>query len=379
MPETVDFLSPRLVGARFDGHAIPLEVLKDLSVLDELIVEVAKWHYKQENPRRKRIPKGFADEVSLKITAIEDGSAIPKIVLAITAMSSTLFPVDHREYFEKARESIVAAVDSAERQQPVAGMLSDNHFAYFDRIGRTLRDGESLELNFPDAQRPARLNKVTRRYLTLAASSAQGYTEEVRLRGRVCAADQEKERFDLRLIDGSRIAGPVQPEHLETIVEAFREYKKGVRVIVEGVGKYDRRSRLVGLDSIEHISLLDAMDVGARLDEFRPLKNGWFEGKGIAPPTEGLDWLTDQFESNYSDELPTPYFYPTGEGGVQAEWTFSDWEVSLDIDLEAKAGYWHALNHKTDEDREYALNLKTLDDWKWIADQMAELLGGSNP
>lgn len=379
MSETVDFLSPRFVGARFDGHAIPLEVLKDLSVLEELIVEVAKWHYKQENPRRKRIPKGFADEVSLKVTAIEDGSAIPKIVLAITAISNTLFPVDHREYFEKARESIVAAVDSAERQQPVAGMLNDSHFAYFDRIGRTLRDGESLELNFPNTQRPARLTKATRRYLTLATSSAQGYTEEVRFRGRVCEADQETERFHLRLIDGSRIAAPIQPEHLETIVEAFKEYKTGVRVIVEGVGKYDRRSRLVGLDSIEHISLLDEMDVGARLDEFRLLKDGWFEGKGIAPVTEGLDWLADQFESNYSDELPTPYFYPTGEGGVQAEWNFSNWELSLDIDLEAKSAYWHAMNHKTDEDRERALNLKSLDDWKWIADQMEELLGVSNP
>ena len=379
MAETVDFLSPRLVGARFDGHAIPLEVLKDLSVLEELIVEVAKWHYKQDNPQRKRIPKGFADEVSLKVTGIEDGSAIPKIVLAIATVSSSLFPVDHREYFAKARASIVAAVDSAEKQQPVVGLLNDSHLAYFDRIGRSLRDGESLEINFPNSNRPARLNKATRRYLTLAASSAQGFTEEVKLRGRVCEADQEKENFHLRLIDGSRIPAPIQPEHLETIVDAFKDYKKGARVIIEGVGKFDRRNRLVGLDSVEHISILDAMDVGARLDEFRLLKNGWFESKGITPSSEGLDWLTDQFESNYSDELPTPYLYPTGEGGVQAEWNFSGWELSLDIDLEKKSGYWHVMSHQTDEDQEHELNLKSLDDWKWMADQMKELLGGDDP
>ena len=45
MPETIEFLSPRLVGNRFDQHSIPLEVLKDLAALEELIVEVAKWHY----------------------------------------------------------------------------------------------------------------------------------------------------------------------------------------------------------------------------------------------------------------------------------------------------------------------------------------------
>ena len=63
MPETIEFLSPRLVGKRFDQHSIPLEVLKDLSALEELIVEVAKWHYLRANKDRKRIPKGFVDQV----------------------------------------------------------------------------------------------------------------------------------------------------------------------------------------------------------------------------------------------------------------------------------------------------------------------------
>ena len=64
MTENVEFLNPRLVGDRFADHAIPLEVLKDLSALEELIVEVAKWHFLQENSERKRIPKGFAEEVT---------------------------------------------------------------------------------------------------------------------------------------------------------------------------------------------------------------------------------------------------------------------------------------------------------------------------
>ena len=29
MTENIDFLNPRLVGDRFNGHSIPLEVLKD--------------------------------------------------------------------------------------------------------------------------------------------------------------------------------------------------------------------------------------------------------------------------------------------------------------------------------------------------------------
>lgn len=378
MSETVEFLSPRLVGDRFSGHAIPLEVLKDLSVLEELIVEVAKWHYKQDNPERKRIPKGFADEVSLKVTEIDEGSAIPKIVLAIAATSSSLFPVDHREYFEKARASIVEAVDCAEKQQPVTGLLSDNHLAYFDRIGRSLRDSESLELNYPDTNRPARLNKATRRYLTLAASSTQGYTEEVRIRGRVFEADQEKEQFNLRLMDGSRIPAPIQPEHLDTILDAFNTFKKGSRVVIEGVARYDRRSgRLIKLESVEHISVLDDMDIGARLEEFKLLKNGWLEGKGRAPKNEHLDWLTEALESFYPDDLPSPYLYPTPEGGVQAEWTSGDLEASLEIDLGKRSAVWHLLNMETDDESEAEFDLSNQEDWGKLAELVKKTVGGN--
>lgn len=377
MKEIVGFLNPRLVGDRFHDHAIPLEVLKDLSVLEELIVEVAKWHYKQDNPERKRIPKGFADEISLKVTGIDEGSAIPKIVLAIAATSSSLFPVDHREYFEKARASIVEAVDSAEKQLPLTGVLSDNHLAYFDRIGRSLRDGESLELNYPDTSRPARLNKATRRYLTLAASSTQGYTEEVRIRGRVFEADQEKEQFNLRLMDGSRIPAPIQPEHLDTILDAFHTFKKGSRVVIDGVGRYERRSsRLIKLESVEHISVLDDMDIGARLEEFKLLKNGWLEGKGRAPKSEHLDWLTEALESSYPDDLPSPYLYPTPEGGVQAEWTNGDLEASLEIDLGKRSAVWHRLNMETDDELQAELDLSKNEDWAKLAELVKGTVGG---
>jgi len=376
MSEEIDFLSPRLVGGRFAGHAIPLEVLKDLSALEELVVEVAKWHYRLDNPERKRIPKGFANGVSLKLSEIADGSAIPKIVLAVTTSTSTLFPVDHREYFARAKESIVNVLDLAEQQQSVSGVLQDSHLAYFDRIGRSLRDGETWELNYPDGNRPARLNKTTRRYLTLAATSVQGFTEEVTLRGAVCEVDQRKDQFQLQLIDKRVIDAPIQPEHRETILEVFNRFRVGVRVILDGVARFDRRGRLERVESVEHISPLDPMDVGARLEELALLNDGWLEGKGAAPRADDLEWLTGQFEANYSDGLPAPYLYPTGEGGVQAEWSLGDWEVTLDIDLKSRLAYWHALDQSSDDESEQELDLSSLVGWEWLADRLSSLLPG---
>ena len=54
----------------------------------------------------------------------------------------------------------------------------------------------------------------------------------------------------------------------------------------------------------------------SRLNELRTLEDGWLDGKGVAPSSTGLDWLEQRFVSNYSEELPSPFLYPTAEGGV---------------------------------------------------------------
>jgi hypothetical protein len=86
-----DFLSPRLVGKRFDGHSIPLEFLGDLAVLEPMIIEVAKWRYLRKNKDGKRSPRNFTDGITLTLTAVENGSAIAKIALAL-AVNSLIIP-----------------------------------------------------------------------------------------------------------------------------------------------------------------------------------------------------------------------------------------------------------------------------------------------
>ena len=75
----VEFLRPRLCGKRFEGGGIPLEVLKDLSVLEDMLKDVAKWRFLQDHPERKRIPKGFAVDVELKLSDVAVGSTVPVI------------------------------------------------------------------------------------------------------------------------------------------------------------------------------------------------------------------------------------------------------------------------------------------------------------
>lgn len=367
MIDKIDFLRPRLVGDRFDGHAIPLEVLKDFSVLEDLIIEVAKWHYRKEHESRKRIPKGFKEQVSLDVVSIEEGSAIPKIVLSVATTFGMLFPNDFRDYFEMAKESIITAVDSANKGLPVTG-LTDSHLAYFDRIGRSLREGESIELNYPETSKLARIDQETRKILTLSAKTAKGYTSELKVRGTIFAVDNLEQTFSLQLRDGKKIGAPMQQEHQEMIVDALRPGFSGKKYFVDGIARYDRNQKLIEFAYIKELSPIDPLDVSCRLDDFRNLQNGWYDGsKGKGFVGSDLDWLANKFDQNYPDSLPLPYLYPTGDGGVQAEWSLLGIEVSLEIDLKAKVGHFHSLNIETGQEDSGDISLADKEGWHEVA------------
>ena len=72
--ESEEFLKPKLVGGRFEGHAIPLDFLRDLSALNDIILEGARAAYLKANLERSRLPKGFADDFTLSLSGVEQGS-----------------------------------------------------------------------------------------------------------------------------------------------------------------------------------------------------------------------------------------------------------------------------------------------------------------
>lgn len=369
MTQSIVFLTPRLVGDRFADHAIPLEILKDLAALEEMILEVAKWRYLQEHPDRKRSPRGFIDDISLKLTAIEPGSACPRIEAVFETPG--IFPPDtlapaNFDYFIKARDSIFAAVDAAERGDVITRHLPDFLLGYFDRFGRTLHESERIELDPLHPERPARLSKATRRSLILA-SQIDELTNEVTLQGRIPTINQVRRIFDLQLPDGSCVSAPLDKPHAATVLEALAGYEQGARVRLQGIGRYDRTDRLRRIDAVEHLNLSEPNDIAARLDELRALPHGWLDGKGFAPEPAGLDWLAKQFEVYYPERLPLPFLYPTAEGGVQAEWSFRSHEVTLDINLARHQADWHALHLPTEEESLRTLDLDTPAAWSWLS------------
>lgn len=377
MNRPIEFLTPRLVGKRFDDHSIPLEILKDLAALEELVTETAKWLYIKEHPGRERVPRGFTDGISIKLTDIDEGSAIPKLVLVISAVAGmTLFPPVNQEYFEKARENIINAVDAAERQgSDIATYLPDYLLGYFDRLGRSLQDDENIEFRPSNPARPARLNKATRKTLILASSKVQEYTEEVIIKGFIPEADQGKKTFTIALPDGQRIAAPLDTIFRDDVLKAFNSYQEQQKINIKGVGRYDRHASLLRIESIEDFNFIDKLDIGERLQELAKLEDGWLDGKGKAPDRESLLWIEKVFEDNYASSLPLPYLYPTAEGGIQAEWTLNDWEISLEISLNDKHGEFQAVNVKDGQEKNAEHDLTKPESWELINKEITSIAG----
>ena len=364
-----EFLRPRLIGARFDDGDIPLEMLSDLSALREIVIEVAKWRYLQANPNRKRSPKGFADGVSFNLTRVEKGSAIPVINIQFHPPQSPDapqlpgMPGEFEQYFVEARDTVISAIAAAERNELTEVTLPEKYLSYFDRFGRRLRDGESIEFSTSTPDSPARLTKESRRRLVLA-SHLNEVAQEVNMRGYISEMDQSRKTFEFQLLEGRKVGGVIHEHQRHALLEVFNSYSDGGRAMISGIGKYDQQERLVSLESIESITILDPLDVPSRLYELRELKDGWLDGEGVAPDDNALDWLSRRFDRLYSDELPLPHIYPTAEGGVQAEWSFSSHEVSLTVDLATREGEWHVLATGTDVEETETLNLA--DDNGWI-------------
>ncbi len=372
---SIEILYPRLHGRRFDNGEIPLEVIGDLAALQQMVIDVAKWRFYEENPYRQRIPRGFISNIDLKLTDIRSGSAVPVIGLSSerNIYAESLHPF--QRFYEQAVEYIVDAISAAyqDRHPTLNGRLPNRYFAHFARIGRSLRDGEYIEFCLRSGKVSAPFTPYARNRL-VAMSRENELMEEVNIRGFIPEADQDKMTFELQPIFGSKVTGPIPEHHCDTIIEAFSGYGNGARVAVRGVGRLNHRNRLIRLESIEKVDLLDPLDIPARLDEFRNINNGWINGGGFSPNHNELDWLSARFERYFPDDLPLPYIFPTPEGNIEVEWSIGRCSIIFEIDLDSRQGDWLRFDKQSDEEDARFLDLDDDGKWKWVVSEIRRLV-----
>ena len=133
---------------------------------------------------------------------------------------------------------------------------------------------------------------------------------------------------------------------------------------------YSQQNRLMSLQSVDDVIVLDPLDVADRLDEFRALQDGWLEEGASAPNHDGLDWLANVFDRHFPPGRVLPHTFPTYDGGVRMEWSHENHRFILEINLEGRSGEWLWFDRMSDQGNETQLNLDEGASWEWVASEI---------
>jgi hypothetical protein len=350
------FVQPIFTGARFDDHTLPVDAARDLPAYEALLIELAKHLYLQAHPERQRVPKGFSD-ARLAIASVGEGSAMPELVLATVIANTTPLFENVNPYYEQARDLIAECIDAPEAKLPER--FPRELLSYFNHLGRSLKEGESLEFRLREQTRTAVLNPEKRKKLVLAANKV--YEREVDLIGLITETDYDKSTFRLRLLEGNHaVIAPMPEEFREGIRQAGG--RERFYVAVKGVATYDSWDHIQKVVTIDTLEVVRNYPLVARFDELAQLEDGWYDGEGLAPDRENFDHFAQRFSGFYPEQIPLPAIVPKQDGGILLEWN-ADGDPSVDVDLRAGYASFHAFGRQ-DEDVEADFDLGDDNAWE---------------
>ena len=321
------FIQPRFDGPRFEAHTLPVTAAKDLAAYEELVLELAKHLYREKHPERKNVPKRFAEGFSLHLRTIDEGSAMPALVAMLAATGTlgleTPLPVE----LEEARD-LINRVIATEDGEPFPPEFPNNFYSYFNRIGRSLEEGERIEWSPGSAGNKAALTPVKRKRLLLA--HRETYEAEVEVVGLVEELDSKKSTGVLRALTNEAITLSYDDPFFGDLKSALGEDRVAVRI--SGVGVFDVNERLTALKEMEQIEILPNFRITREIDQLAQLADGWLEGGGKAPKASNLEWLAGEM-ADYFPSIDYPSVVPTEEGNVVFEWIRPQARIELEVNF----------------------------------------------
>lgn len=352
----------KLEGERFDRLGMPVEALDELLAYREIIVEVAKLLYLRYNPDRQRVPRGFENQLALRVTDFQEGSASATLVRVPT---NHQFHQDEDssddddgwdfDVFDFSRNAfnITYEAISVGNEPPIP--INRKLAASIARLGKGLRGDEKLVLgDDPDGSPKTFVNERRRKRFKDLASSLPEFDWTVAV-GSITQLDTGKQtcvvRTSTRHIRCKYpiwMAGIVR-EHLadeETLEPTVALYGMGT-LRADGSPEFiESAQRIVkaGADA-------DKDAIHPKLALLRKLEPGW-AGMDSIPPTTGA-------LAKYESFLATVGYRRTTElepialenGGIRMEW--ANPSASFVAEIEASGGmYFCRLPNDGGDDRD---------------------------
>jgi hypothetical protein len=310
----------------------------------------------------------------LELTFLISASAIPKLVLAFAVSAYPILGNVHPRstpYIEKAKNKIIDAIGNANHNKSIN--LDQKYLNYFNRIGKGLLEDESIDFS-PESDKGAILNKNVRKKILLSRNEKYEYSDSITFNASIPSVDKKEGKFKLD-IDGNSIECnfDVAGDFYKTILAAFNEYENNTLVSIKATGIYNEQDKLIRIEGMEAMDVLDPYDVNVRLSQLSKLADNWYDGTGKAPNSDLLKQFGEYFGLYYNQELPLPSIFPTIEGGIQLEWSFHSSGVILEVNDNFMSNFLISYDDN-DSIVDNQLNLTKQEDWAELNDQIKNLV-----
>ena len=292
MTEPRSFLL-RYVGARFEGHRLPLDVLPDLSAFRDLLVSYVKADWHAAHTDRERLPKGFEKSIAFDLVSIRDGSAVPQ--LDWDRETTQLLLPDFKDELEGLVEAsylkVLRLIDGANSAAGTVELTFESIRA-LNRFGSGLLPDERIE--FLESRgsdgKVVYLDTIRRkRLITRGRDSYQKRFEDLgKLLGSEIDPMATVGTISILTADYGKIDIPVSPERVRDDFDGNIEADVQFRLMIE-LGRDDGFRRVIEVFDVDVIDAKVVANLAACRDRIASLvsmRDGWHDGSGKSPTYE---------------------------------------------------------------------------------------------
>jgi hypothetical protein len=249
----------RFNGPRFDDHGLDVDVLSEIVAYKRLLQETAKELWRRKHPNRKRLPKNFDAEISVKFFKIEPGSVGVPLVRGAISERAPRLPFEHE--LDEAAGLLQAVIQDASLAVGPPKALPRSIIPLFQDFGRALRPEEFIIVEYtamPVTNAGISFARYDSNVKSNILSWATGaYRDAIDLTGEVRGTDLDGLKFILRLADGRKVPGRFEPDQERIVLEALGEHiNRRLRVVGEGEFSPEDGS-LIQIVQVDRVELIE--------------------------------------------------------------------------------------------------------------------------
>ncbi|MCD2115005.1 hypothetical protein LQ384_28425 [Rhodococcus rhodochrous] len=329
----------RLSGVRFESEGMPADALVEVAAFEDILRSLVRLYWLDRHPHRQRVPAGYDREITLRLTKIGEGSAVPVLEYDPALHTDDLFGLDEiaQDYSRavKVLEEFIQYGNTG--QDPIPNDIRRLPSPKVKKFGQTMRKGEAIQVAVASPDDWEKIPAYTPQARSNALVSLVGnVTRPVTIEGKVT---------DFNVSTGNLVVQ--DRERKRTIYIPYLDSGLTVNIVAvanqlfeceaKGIGEFSADGRLTKLVSVETLNVIDVTEdarvVRSSLDALAELEEGWVDGEFGEPITESvIERGHEVIEAMIALSNITRVVAPTEEGGVRFFWPEAENQLSIEVE-----------------------------------------------